>query len=236
MKIKIVALSLVSSLFMTGCAIIDVPEKITAVGTEMTQTLQDTRESFEEARETFDQVSDMLTDLATSPKQTKELREKELADAKASLSKDATDETYEPATFVRVVDGDTLIVTMDGEEQRIRLIGVNTPESVASEEYLAKTGKENTEEGKNASEYVKGLLTEGQTLYLEADSKDEDAYGRLLRYVWLSIPEDKSDPQEVSETMLNGLLVWEGYAEAVAYAPNTAYMQIFEYLEDYTKF
>lgn len=53
------------------------------------------------------------------------------------------------ATVVRVIDGDTIVVDIDGEQLKVRLIGIDTPESVASEDYLNKTGKQNTIEGKN---------------------------------------------------------------------------------------
>ena len=63
------------------------------------------------------------------------------------------------AYLVSVIDGDTLMLYIDGEgDKKVRLIGVDTPESVAWAEYLEKTGKENTEEGKDASEFVKTFL------------------------------------------------------------------------------
>ena len=142
---------------------------------------------------------------------------------------------FQKARLVRVVDGDTIVVDIDGEECKVRLIGVNTPESVASQEYLDRTGKENTQEGKDASEYVKELLGDTQYVYLEKDTSDTDKYGRLLRYVWLEVPDDKTDPLEVSEKMLNGLLVWEGVAEVATYAPDTEYQEVFEYLHDYSE-
>ncbi len=149
-----------------------------------------------------------------------------------SISTD-TSGVYEEATYVRTVDGDTIVVLLDGKEQKVRLIGVDTPESVASDEYLEKSGKENTQEGKDASEYTKSILSDTSTLYLVKDKTGTDIYGRLLRYVWLEIPEDDMDETEVSEKMLNGILVWEGYANAVSYPPNVKYKEIFEYLEGY---
>lgn len=140
---------------------------------------------------------------------------------------------FQAAELVRVVDGDTIVVDISGEEVKVRLIGIDTPESVASSKYLEKTGKENTKEGENASDFVKNMLAGTETVYLQKDVSDTDRYGRLLRYVWLRLPEDDKDIEEVSTKMLNGILVWEGIAEPAAYAPDTAHQEDFEYLADY---
>lgn len=140
---------------------------------------------------------------------------------------------FQAVELVRVVDGDTIVVDISGEKTKVRLIGIDTPESVASSKYLEKTGKENTQEGEKASDYVKSLLACTGTVYLQKDVSDTDRYGRLLRYVWLEIPDDDKDIEEISTKMLNGILVWEGIAEPAAYAPDTAHQEDFEYLADY---
>jgi micrococcal nuclease len=83
------------------------------------------------------------------------------------------------ALVVRVVDGDTLVVDLDGREERVRLIGINTPESVDPRRPVQCFGKE-------ASVAAKALL-DGQTVGLEDDTTQgsRDTNGRLLRYVWL---------------------------------------------------
>ncbi len=140
------------------------------------------------------------------------------------------DSNLDKAEVVRVVDGDTVVVKIDGSDFKLRLIGVDTPESVASKEYLDRTGKENTESGKTASEYTKSLLPEGTIVYLEKDVSDTDRYGRLLRYVWLEIPEDTNDSEEISGKMLNAILVKNGYAEAVAYKPDIKHQDVLKQL------
>ena len=140
---------------------------------------------------------------------------------------------FQAAKLVRVVDGDTIVVDISGEEVKVRLIGIDTPESVASQQYLDKAGKENTQEGEKASDFVKTLLADTEIVYLQKDVSDTDRYGRLLRYVWLEIPKDDEDMEEISTKMLNGILVWEGIAEPAAYAPDTAHQEDFEYLADY---
>lgn len=140
---------------------------------------------------------------------------------------------FQAAKLVRVVDGDTIVVDISGEAVKVRLIGIDTPESVASQQYLDKAGKENTQEGEKAGDFVKTLLADTEIVYLQKDVSDTDRYGRLLRYVWLEIPKDDEDMEEISTKMLNGILVWEGIAEPAAYAPDTAHQEDFEYLADY---
>lgn len=144
---------------------------------------------------------------------------------------------FQKASLVRVVDGDTIIVDVYGDacgnkehEYSVRMIGIDTPESVAGEEYLARTGKENTEEGKEASEYTKALLDNLDYVYLQKDVSDTDRYGRLLRYVWLEVPFDDMDIDEVSTQMVNGILVKEGIANVATYNPDTKHAADFEQL------
>ena len=116
---------------------------------------------------------------------------------------------------VRVVDGDTFVIKVDDEDVKVRLIGIDTPESVASDEYLEETGKENTQAGEDASAFTKSLI-EGTTVYLEFDASVEDQYGRLLAYVYLE------DGQ-----MLQDILLTEGYAQLATYPPNVKYVDHF---------
>ena len=112
---------------------------------------------------------------------------------------------YEKAVVKRVVDGDTLLLAND---KRVRLIGVNTPETVKPNSPVEAYGKE-------ASEYTKKMLT-GKTVYLEKDAGDTDKYGRLLRYVYT---EDGK--------MFNEVLVQEGYAQVMTIPPNVKYQERF---------
>ena len=118
-------------------------------------------------------------------------------------------ELYGPYEVDRIVDGDTLKASVDGEETYIRLIGVDTPESVADESY-----KDNTEEGRIAADYMHGLL-DGGIVYLEYDSEPADVYGRFLCYVYL---DDKS-------TMVNELLLANGYARTMTIEPNVKHVE-----------
>lgn len=83
------------------------------------------------------------------------------------------------ATVTRVVDGDTIAVVVGGREERVRLIGINTPETVDPRRPVECFGAE-------ASASAKAML-EGQDVLLEDDASQDsrDSNGRLLRYVWL---------------------------------------------------
>ncbi len=134
---------------------------------------------------------------------------------------------YEKARLLRVIDGDTIAVEMEGTEYKVRLIGINTPESVAPDEYTEKTGKANSIEGEKASEFTKSILKDQKTVYLQKDISNTDKYDRLLRYVWIEIPQDSNNQTEVAEKMLNGILIREQIAEIATYEPDTSYSDVF---------
>lgn len=163
------------------------------------------------------------------------------ADSIKNLSEglaESEDLIFQKVSLTRVVDGDTIVVDIYGDncgekdhQYTVRLIGVNTPESVASQEYLDYKGTINSDEGREASEFVKGLLKDTEYVYLQKDTSETDRYDRLLRYVWLDIPENEYDLFEVQTEMLNGILVTNGYAEAVCYKPDVMYADYFDELE-----
>lgn len=132
----------------------------------------------------------------------------------------------QPATVVRVVDGDTVEVAIGVSERTVRLIGVDTPESVSADE------SRNCEEGVAASDNTKALLPPGTQVWLVRDVSDTDRYGRLLRYVWLSEPAAAPTAEEASAAMLNAILVRDGWAEAKDFPPDSAWSALFRELGD----
>ena len=136
----------------------------------------------------------------------------------------ADEPVLEEATVVRVVDGDTFVANIDGQDEKIRLIGVDTPESVNPDE------SKNTERGKEVSENTKSILTKGKHVWLEADVQDEDKYNRKLRYVWLEKPTDSNNREQVESEMLNAVLVKDGWADPMEIAPNTKWASMFDEL------
>lgn len=129
-----------------------------------------------------------------------------------------------PATVVRVVDGDTFQANIDGSECTVRLIGVDTPESVHPDQ------AKNTQEGAEASDHTKEILYEGRQVWLQKDVSETDKYDRLLRYVWLEKPTDTNSAEEAKAKMLNARLVADGWAEPLTIAPDTAWASLFESL------
>ena len=117
-----------------------------------------------------------------------------------------------PYKVLKVVDGDTFTIKRDGKETKVRMIGIDAPESVAPDEY----GKPNTKEGKNAAEYLKKLIND-KNVYLEFDLDTYDQYSRLLAYVYLS---DET-------TMVQELLLSEGYVQVMTIQPNVKYQDRF---------
>lgn len=117
----------------------------------------------------------------------------------------------------RVVDGDTFIAENEkGDQIKVRLIGVDTPETVKPNTPVQPYGKE-------ASNYSKKELT-GKDVYLEYDKEEHDRYGRTLAYVWL----DKSN-------MFNKELVRKGLAREKYYSPNGKYREEFKKAENEAK-
>ena len=136
---------------------------------------------------------------------------------------DPVGDGLQQAQVVRVVDGDTLKVSVPGEaDATVRLIGMDTPESVAADE------ARNCEEGRIASDYAKSLVAPGQTVWLSRDVSDADRYGRLLRYVWIERPDDPADEGEIAGKMLNAILVRDGYAQVKRYKPDTTLHDLFQ--------
>ncbi len=96
-----------------------------------------------------------------------------------SVSDNSKHETTNTFKVVKVIDGDTFSVSSDNQTLKVRVLGINTPETVDPRRKVECFGKE-------ASDKAKSLLT-GQTVKLETDptQDDKDKYGRLLRYVYL---------------------------------------------------
>lgn len=120
------------------------------------------------------------------------------------------------AKVLRVVDGDTLKVQIADKGYKVRLLGVDTPESVSPKK------EKNTKEGKIASEYTKKNL-EGKDIILEFDVSPYDRYGRLLAYVY------------VDGICYNEKLLEEGYAKVMMISPNVKNSKYYRQIEKQAK-
>jgi micrococcal nuclease len=156
----------------------------------------------------------------TSPNQNDQSRETKEQDNKATAPVGDQAPRLLPATVTKVVDGDTVHVTLSGgKEERVRFIGVDTPEST----------KEVEPYGKEASAYTKSRL-DGRKVWLELDVEERDRYGRLLAYIWLEQPASDSEA-EVRAKMYNAELLLNGYAQVMTIPPNVKYADLFVKLQ-----
>lgn len=112
----------------------------------------------------------------------------------------------------RVIDGDT--IEIEGG-QKVRYIGIDTPETSDPRTAVQCYGKEATAKNKE--------LVQGKKVRLEKDVSETDRYGRLLRYVF------------VGEKLINEVLVKEGYAFSSPYPPDIKYQDIFDKAEKFAR-
>jgi len=129
--------------------------------------------------------------------------------------------SYNNITVVKVVDGDTL--KLAGGE-RVRLIGIDTPEMHESQKLYRDSRKSGMDVkviqamGRRAAAFTRGLV-EGKTVKLEFDAESRDKYRRLLAYVYLS-----------DGTFVNAEIIRQGYASPMKYPPNIKHSEEFQRL------
>jgi len=122
----------------------------------------------------------------------------------SSFIKENEETKLESILVKRVVDGDTIELETG---QKVRYIGIDTPETVDPRTTTQCFGKEATAKNRE--------LVEGKKVRLEKDVSETDKYGRLLRYVY------------VDEIFVNETLVREGYAFSSTYPPDVKYQDLF---------
>ncbi len=116
-----------------------------------------------------------------------------------------------PFRVVRVADGDTLSVRIGSDISKVRVVGINTPESVDPRRPVQCYGRE-------ASDRAKQLLS-GESVWLETDpsQSQKDAYGRLLAFVWIG-----------GQTDFGRKMISEGYALEYTYRLPYRYQAIYQ--------
>jgi micrococcal nuclease len=127
---------------------------------------------------------------------------------------------------LRVVDGDTIEVRLDGRDEYVRLIGVDTPETVKPDTPVQCFGE-------RASHFTKRTLT-GRRVRLVSGVEPRDVYGRLLAYVFLAQPtlnvsKHVESPQR--DRLFNAVLVRRGLARSLTIPPNDRFAPRFRRLE-----
>jgi len=113
----------------------------------------------------------------------------------------------------KVIDGDTIELE---NSQTVRLIGIDTPETVDPRRPVGCFGKEASVEGKR--------LMAGKWVILEKDVSETDKYGRLLRYVYLSLDNEQT-------LFVNDYLIREGFAKVLTYPPDVKFNEQFREAE-----
>lgn len=141
---------------------------------------------------------------------------------------DVTDVTLqdiaEKVTIERVVDGDTVeVVTDDGSKETVRLLLIDTPETVHPDKHPQPYGM-------MASDIAKMYLVKGDEVWLERGNPDKDKYDRTLGYIWFY---DVGNPEPIN---FNHMMIEEGLARvAYVYEPNTKYLDDFKQAESKAK-
>ncbi len=116
------------------------------------------------------------------------------------------DQGGDTAQVVQIIDGDTIDVKLaSGTTERVRYIGMNTPER--DEICYSEATQANS------------IFVQGKSVRLVKDTSDRDQYGRLLRYVY------------VGDLFVNRAMIEQGYAEVVVYEPDHAHYDEFVGLE-----
>lgn len=149
-------------------------------------------------------------------KQYKEEKQKEKEQNNAVSEEVKSNSKIKDLSVKRVVDGDTVVLEKNGYEYKVRLIGVDTPESV----HLDKN--KNTKEGKIASDFTKERL-KGKKVDIEFDVKPQDKYGRYLVYLY------------VDGISYNEVLLEEGMARVMMISPNVKNKELYAQIEKRAK-
>ena len=113
------------------------------------------------------------------------------------------------ATILQVVDGDTIDVRIGGRDERVRLIGIDTPETKKPNSPIECYGPE-------ASAFTASLLPVGSVVRIERDVVGRDDYGRLLGYVHLLTDHG-------ADTFVNMEIIRRGYATPLTIEPNSVF-------------
>jgi micrococcal nuclease len=127
------------------------------------------------------------------------------------------------AVVTRVVDGDTIEARIGGEIEDVRLIGVDTPETV-------KPGAPVECFGPQASRFAHRLL-EGRRVRLVFGVERRDDYGRLLAYVYLGAAEEGDPGEAPQQRLVNAILARRGLARSLTIPPNDRFAPLLRRLE-----
>ncbi len=153
----------------------------------------------------FSQVPVDETPAKPAPRASKKPADESRKSAEAAPTEPALD-----ARLVRVTDGDTISVKVDGKRESVRLIGIDTPETKHSPRGPQPFADE-------ATDALRGLLGR-HPLQLRLDAEERDRYGRLLAYVY------------ANDVFVNEAMIRQGWARALRIPPNVRHAKTFDRL------
>ncbi len=122
----------------------------------------------------------------------------------------STADSINSATVIEVIDGDTVDLSIAGRRQRVRLIGIDTPETKHPNKPVECFGIA-------ATKFTESLLPRGTAVNIERDTEARDAYDRLLVYMY----------RDSDNMFINLELVLQGYARVLTIEPNLTYLDRF---------
>lgn len=131
-----------------------------------------------------------------------------IPESPAGATSSASIQNKDKYLVTKVVDGDTFQIKVNNQTLSVRLIGIDTPETVDPRRPVGCFGKKASEETKR--------LIEGKEVILTKDISDTDKYHRLLRYVFLPISGGEN-------LLVNDYLVRQGFAKSLTYPPDIKY-------------
>ncbi len=222
MKYKKILTIILSLIALQGCSISQITS--TEQASELNTIIENT--TSEAVAEDTEKAASLVKDVLQIIEEGFWDITKEALAEKENISSNPVSQHFTSITQVQlddVIDGDTLVVESGQNIFKVRLIGIDTPESVNPDE------SKNNQYGIMASEFTKTLLENYETLYLEYDKEDVDQYGRALCYVWLS-----KNMDDISN-MLQVKILANGYADALTIKPNTKYAELFNEILELAK-
>ncbi len=129
----------------------------------------------------------------------------------------------ETITVLKVIDGDTLRIRLKGKAEKIRLIGIDTPEMRVNDKAQRDARRSKMDistilrQGQESRRFVRTLVKQGDRIRVVFDVQKRDRYGRLLGYVYLS-----------DGRMLNEEIIRAGFASLLSIPPNIRYQKRFQ--------
>lgn len=132
--------------------------------------------------------------------------------------------------ITKISDGDTFLINVNGKTEKVRLIGIDTPESKDNLKAKKDASRNGTDidamirQGVEARRFVEENFPLGTIIRIETDRDTRDRYGRLLAYLYTE-----------DGTMVNETIIREGYAAPLFYAPNYKYRSRLEDAYRYAK-